>query len=92
MYGFDAVIRKVPDQDGAYIVVPFDIKQVFGRKRVKVHATFDGVPYDGSIVNMGLSNADGSPCYIIGVRKDIRTSIGKGPGDTIAVTLIEREA
>ena len=92
MYSFTASIQKVPDQDGAYVVVPFDIQQVFGKKRVKVHATFDGYPYDGSVVNMGLANADGSICYIIGMRKDIRKSIGKGPGDSIAVTLTEREA
>ena len=44
---------------------------------MKVHATFDGAPYDGSVVNMGVKNADGSVCYIIGVRKDIRSRIGK---------------
>ncbi|MDX9824985.1 MAG: hypothetical protein VB088_06095 [Sphaerochaeta sp.] len=27
MYSFDAVIQKVPDQDGAYVVVPFDIRR-----------------------------------------------------------------
>jgi hypothetical protein len=41
---------------------------------------------------MGLANADGSICYIIGIRKDIRKSIGKEPGDTVAVTIQEREA
>lgn len=92
MYSFTASIQKVPDQDGAYVAVPFDIQKVFGKKRVKVHATFDGYPYDGSVVNMGLTNADGSICYIIGIRKDIRKHIGKGPGDSIAVTLTEREA
>ena len=51
IYKFDAVIQKVPDMDGAYIAVPFDIKTEFGKGRVKVHTTFDGEPYDGSIVN-----------------------------------------
>jgi len=89
-YEFEAVIQKVPDQDGAYIAVPFDIKEVFGKGRLPVHATFDGEPYDGSIVNMGVKNTDGSVCYIIGVRKDIRTKIGKQPGDSIHVTIKER--
>jgi hypothetical protein len=31
-----------------------------------------------------------TPCHIIGIRKDIRAKIGKQPGDTIKVTLIER--
>lgn len=91
MYSFDAIIEKVPDQDGAYIAVPFDIKQVFGKGRLKVHASFDGYPYDTSVVNMGLANADGSIRYIIGIRKDIRKSIGKEPGDTVTVTLQPRE-
>jgi len=91
IYEFTAEIKKVPDQDGAYIAVPFDIKVEFGKGRVKVHAAFDGESYDGSIVNMGVKNADGSVCYIIGVRKDIRVKIGKQPGDTVKVTMRERE-
>ena len=91
IHTFEAVIEKVPDQDGAYISVPFDIREVYGKGRVKVHATFDGEPYDGSIVNMGVKNSDGSVCYIIGVRKDIRARIGKQPGDYVCVTIKERE-
>ena len=89
-YKFTAVIQKVHDMDGAYIEVPFDIRAEFGKGRVKVHATFDGEPYDGSIVNMGVKNPDGSVCYILGVRKDIRAKIGKHPGDSVRVTVRER--
>lgn len=39
---------------------------------------------------MGVKNADGSVCYIIGVRKDIRSRIGKRPGDRVLVTVRER--
>lgn len=91
MYEFTAEIKKVPDIDGAYIEVPFDIKVQFGKGRVPVRATFDGETYDGSIVNMGVKNPDGTVCYIIGLRKDIRVKINKQPGDTIYVTLKERE-
>ncbi|MDR2944527.1 MAG: DUF1905 domain-containing protein [Methanosarcinales archaeon] len=90
MIEFDAEIHKVPDLDGAYVEIPFDIRAVFGKGRVKVRAVFDSEPYDGSIVNMGVENADGSVCYIIGIRKDIRTKIGKQAGDVIHVTLEER--
>ncbi|MDR1688536.1 MAG: DUF1905 domain-containing protein [Clostridiales bacterium] len=90
-YTFEAEIKKVPDMDGAYIVFPYDIKTEFGKGRVKVSAEFDGEAYNGSIVNMGVKNADGSICYIIGIRKDIRAKIGKAPGDTVRVTLRERE-
>ena len=90
-YTFETIIQKVSDQDAAYIVVPIDIKKEFGKGRLAVHATFDKEKYDGSIVNMGLKNPDGSVCYIIGIRKDIRTKIGKQAGDTIKVTIQERK-
>lgn len=84
VYEFDAVIQKVPDIDGAYIEIPFDVKAEFGKGRVPVIATFDGVEYSGSLVRMK------TPCHIIGIRKDIRAQIGKQPGDCIHVTLKER--
>ena len=91
LYDFEAEVQKAhDDMDTAYVAVPFDIKRDFGKGRLKVHATFDGEPYDGSIVNMGVKNADGSICYVIGVRKDIRAKIGKQPGDMIKVTFTER--
>lgn len=90
-YEFDAVICRVPDMDGAYVVFPYDIRKEFGRGRVKVRAVFDGEAYDGSIVNMGVKNEDGTVCYIIGIRKSIREKIGKQPGDMVHVTVRERE-
>ena len=62
----------------------------FWKGRVKVHATFDGIPYDGSIVNMGVKNEDGSVCYILGMLKSIRTQLGKGDGDTVHIVILER--
>ena len=89
---FDAVIQQVPGQDGAYIAMPFDLRAETGRGRLKVRATFDGEPYNGSIVNMGVKNPDGSICWIIGIRKEIRAKIGKQPGGTVRVTLQANEA
>lgn len=90
-YKYKSAIQAADkDKDAAYIVFPYDIKTEFGKGRVKVHATFDGEPYNGSIVNMGVKNADGSVCYIIGFRKDIRVKIGKQIGDMVAVTIQER--
>ena len=83
-YTFEAEIKKVPNIDGAYVEIPFDVKAEFGKGRVKVHATFDGEPYDGSLVRMK------TPCHIIGIRKEIRAKIGKQPGSTVRVTLKER--
>ena len=85
VFVFDAVLQKVPDIDGAYVEIPFDVQAAFGKGRVKVLATFDGVPYNGSLVRMG------TPGHIIGVRKDIRAELGKRPGDTVHVTVQERE-
>ena len=85
IYEFEAEIKKVPDIDGAYIKFPYDVKSEFGKGRVKVHATFDGIGYDGSLVKMK------TPCHIIGLRKDIRKKIGKQPGDLVKITIIERE-
>ena len=86
LYEFDAVIHKNPDMDAAYIEIPFDVKAAFGKGRVLVHATFDGERHDGQLVRMQTT------CHIIGIRKDIRAKIGKGPGDTVHVTLRERKA
>ncbi len=83
IYEFEAVIKKVPDIDGAYIEFPYDVKEEFHKGRVKVEATFDGIPYIGSLVKMK------TPCHIIGIRKDIRKQLGKQAGDMIKVTIKE---
>ena len=92
VYKYDAVIQSSSiGKGGAYVPFPYDIRKEFGRGRVKVHATFDGQPYDGSLVNMGVKNTDGSVCYIIGILKSIRARIGKQAGDTVYVTVTGRE-
>ena len=48
-------------------------------------ATFDGVPYSGSMIKYG------APQHMLGVLKSIRDQIGKGPGDTIEVTVEKDE-
>lgn len=85
IYEFEAVIKKVPDIDAAYIDFPYDVRKEFGKGRVKVTATFDGVIYHGSLVRMETPN------HIIGVLKEIRAQINKQAGDTIKVTIQERE-
>ena len=89
---YEAVIQASEvGKGGAYVAFPYDARAEFGKGRVKVHATFDGEPYDGSIVNMGVKNADGSVCYVIGVLKDIRAKIGKQVGDSVRIMICERE-
>ena len=77
VYEFQAVMLPVSDKGGAYIIFPYDIRQEFGKGRVKVHAIFDGHPYDGSIVNMGMKDEVGNICYIFGIQKTIRAAIGR---------------
>lgn len=85
IYEFDAVIIPDNEIDAAWVEFPFDIRQEFGKGRVKVRATFDGIKYDGSLVKMGTEQ------HIIGVLKSIRKKLGKQGGDTIHVTIQERE-
>ena len=84
-YEFQARIEPVPDKSGAYVRFPYDIRKGFGKGRVKAEVTFDGEPYSGSIVNMGVKHEDGSICCIIGIRKDIQAKTGKQPGDVVMV-------
>jgi hypothetical protein len=90
-YEFDAILHEIPENGGAYVIFPWDIRKEFGKGRVKVHATFDGVPYDGSVVNMGAKDENGEICYVIGVLKAIRKKLGKKDGDMIHVTILERD-
>jgi bifunctional DNA-binding transcriptional regulator/antitoxin component of YhaV-PrlF toxin-antitoxin module len=70
---------------GAYVTLPMNVEQVFGKKRLRVAATFDGEPYRGSAVRMGGES------HILIVLKEIRRKIGKEPGDEIEVTIREDE-
>lgn len=53
-----------------------DVLRIRGAK--KVHVTFDGIPYDGSV------------CYIIGMLKKIREQLGKTDGDEVEITVVRR--
>jgi hypothetical protein len=77
---FKSIIKQHENLNAAYIEPPFDIKEVFGSKRVKVKATFDGIEYRGSVVSMG-------GCYMIGLTQEIRKKLGKDFGDEVLVTL-----
>jgi hypothetical protein len=79
---FHAIIEDAGG-GGAFVSVPFDVEAAFGKKRVKVVATLDGVTYRGSMVRMG------SECHLLPVLKEIREQIGKTFGDEIEVTVEE---
>ncbi len=87
---FTSTIKRIGDMDAAYIMVPVDIRKEYGKGRIKVKATFDGEPYSGSVVNMGVKDADGNVCYIIGITKALRQKIGKTFGDSVEVEITPR--
>lgn len=89
-YEYDEIIHEIPVSGGAYVIFPWNIREVFGKGRVKVHAEFDGIPYDGSIVNMGVKDTQGNVCYIIGLLKSIREKLGKRDGDSVHIVIEER--
>ena len=89
-FEYDEIIHETQDNGGAYVIFPWDIREIFGKGRIKVHAEFDGIPYDGSIVNMGVKDSQGNVCYVIGVLKSIREKLKKGDGDSIHIVIEER--
>ena len=90
-YEYEAVIHEIPENSGAYVHFPWDIRQICHRGHRKVDATFDDIPYRGNIVNMGVKDDNGDICYIIGIPKAIRTAIAKDIGDTIHVPIQQKE-
>jgi hypothetical protein len=84
-YKFKAKI-EAGDGGGAYVLFPYDTEKEFGSKgKVPVKATFNGVPYSGSLIKYG------DPLHMLGMLKAIRTETGKGPGDTIEVVVWKDE-
>ncbi len=79
---FRAIIESAGD-GGAFVRIPFDVEEAFGKKRVPVRATIDGEPYRGTLVRMG------EPCHLLIVLKEIRQKIGKTFGDEVEVTVEE---
>ena len=85
-YKFKAKI-EAGDGGGAHLLFPYDTEKEFATKgKVPVKATFDGVPYAGSLIKYG------HPQHMLGLLKSIREQIGKGPGDTIEVVVWKDEA
>ena len=85
-YKFKARIEE-SSGGGACVFFPYDVEKEFSTKgRVPVRATFDGVPYRGSMFKYG------APLHMLGILKNIREQIGKGPGDVVDVTVEKDEA
>jgi len=77
---FRAVIENAGG-GGAFVRIPFEVEQVFGKKRVPVKAVIEGELYRGTLVRMG------EPHHILVILKEIRQKIGKDFGEEIEVLL-----
>jgi hypothetical protein len=85
-YKFNARIEGA-SSGGACVFFPYDTEKEFGTKgRVPVKATFDGVPYTGSMVKYGF------PQHMLPILKALRAQIGKQPGDTVTVEVWKDDA
>jgi hypothetical protein len=84
---FTARLRPSGRGAGGHLVdVPDDVVAALGgRGRIPVQASFNGIPYRGSIVRMG-------GVMMLGVTKAIMAEAGAGPGDVLDVVVENDEA
>ena len=88
---FRAPVRSSGRGGGGHLVdVPTEVVEALGgqgggRRRIPVTATFDGVPYRGSIVRMGGG-------AVLGVQKAIMAEAGVSVGDTLTIVVRNDDA
>src|SRR4249920_159408 len=84
---FRAPVRPSGRGGGGHLVdvPPEVIEELGGKGRIPVTATFDGVPYRGSIVRIGGG-------AVLGVQKAIMAEAGVSVGDTLTVVVRNDEA
>ncbi len=84
-YTFTAKFEPGPG-GGAFVLFPYDAEEEFGAKgSVPVQATFDGIPYAGSLMRCGPQQ------HMLGILKSIQEQTGKQIGDTIKVEIWKDE-
>lgn len=79
---FRGELTRAGDGGGHLVSVPDDVVIALGGKgRTPVQATFNGVPYRGSIVRMGGGG------FCLGVTKAVIADAGVEPGDLLDVVV-----
>jgi hypothetical protein len=78
---FEAVVET--EDEGVFVVLPFDAKAEFGHGRAPVNVTINGVTWESTVA------AYGGRSYLP-LRRGVRQMARIEPGDTVEVTVEPR--
>jgi hypothetical protein len=79
---FEALAQAAPEQNGHYLLVPFDVKAQWGQARPAIYARFnEQVTYRGILVKYG------HPQHMLLIRKEIWEFLGLQADQNVQVTV-----
>lgn len=86
-YEYDAVIQCENKSNKTYATFPEIMQEDLFKGKMKVRASFDGIPYIGKLSGFGDNTEVSSFDKKIYIIKAIRESLGKNVGDIVHVTI-----